>query len=286
MGLIFRVETTKKSGARIAVQRSTIVDGKEVRTQVGTYSKRRPAKLMYAKLHEDERHEFETFLNLTVMSEHFFDEDPETMDRMIVKIASKFKTALQSIAEKAWEYGIPFFPEVEMSYAAFNKAKLVEQKLKALGEANLQGLEALGIDIDEPSQPRFIDIETPVLFEKLIDIYGSLDALADAFSKACKKYANKDKSFQGHFFELYADLTDEKKYKYPKWYNGVAVCLLKEKGVDPLTLISVKKLAGHWLRIKKGQYKSVDQALKIFSEYFDLNAKQKSVAKGILKVSI
>jgi hypothetical protein len=280
MALRFRVEMTK-STPRIAVLRIRFDGtGKEIKPSehLGSFGLRHSPESIRNKLNDDEQYELDNFLGAIEFSKKFYDTEVHELDRFIIKVAPDFQADLFDLSKLARQYDLEFIPEKEMLYGVLNKAKEIEKKLNKLSGKTVNILEKHGINIDEMSDSLSPDLESKKLFEALLNLGLSEEALCKEFQDIAQNIYHKKTRFQPHFFKHYADPNNET--SFPKWYYTIAIDVLQKHGVNPLKIISPQKVAKHWARLRTDQM-SIDKAKQLFLTTF---VPSKNVEKRCLEM--
>lgn len=271
MALRFRIETTKKSGPRIAVVREIPQkDGSTKTEQLGSFSARKKPEALLSKLANDmERHEFNSYLSQLKFNKNHFGTDADKLDRMIIRIDENAKKKILELALACDEHNIPFMPEDCMLNSLLKRAAAAEAKLNHKLGKNVFLLESLGITIPNITLPQETDNWLTLPFQLLLTL-KSPDTVCNDFINLARKY-NKTTHFKPSYFQYYAGMAaDENKNKPSKWYYGIAVELLKNYRFDPIKQIPLEKVAEYWGWLQKSQL-PVDESIKAFVKKFESN---------------
>lgn len=264
MSLRFRVELTKGT-PRISVLRVISSEkGQEKLEPLGSFGQRKSPDLMRDKLNQEELYEFDNFLSALEFSNEFFKSEADELDRFIIKVAPSFQKALFELWKEASKYDLEFIPEKEMLYGVLNKAKEIEQKINKLSGKQVDVLESLGINIHEESSSLSSDKESKKLFQALLDL-NEPEKICQEFQEISQNTYHKNTRFETHFFKVYAD--PENKKNFPKWYYTIAIDVLQQHGINPLTIIAPHKVAKHWARLRVDKM-TLDKAKQQFISLF------------------
>lgn len=279
MALRFRVEMTKRT-PRISVLRVIASEaGQEKLEPIGSFGQRKPPDLLRDKLTKDELYEFENFLSTLDFSKQFFNCEAHELDRFIIKVAPQFQKALYELWEAAKKYDLEFIPEKEMLYGVLNKAKEIEQKINKLSGKKNNILEGLCINIYEDSNSIAPDIESKKLFQAMLNLNVSIEELCEEFQNIAQNIYHKNTRFEPHFFKHYA--YPNNKTTFPKWYYTVAIDLLLNHGINPLTIIAPYKVAKHWARLRVNKI-PLEKAKQVFLETFKPSKETKTKCLEII----
>lgn len=271
MPLRFRIETTKKSGPRIAVIREIPQkDGSFKTEQLGSFSSRKKPEALLPKLANDiERHEFNSYLSQLKFNKNHFSSEADKLDRMIIRIDEKAKKKILELALACDEYNIPFMPEDCMLNSLLKRAAVAEAKLNHKLGKNIFLLESLGITIPNITPPQETDGWLTLPFQLLLKLKSPNEVCND-FTNLARKY-HKTTHFKPSYFQFYAGMSaDENKNKPSKWYYGIAVELLNDYDFNPIKQIPPEKVAEYWGWLQKDVL-SIDEAIKAFIKKFELD---------------
>lgn len=281
MSLLFRIEATKQRGARIAVIREYIDNGETKKTQIGSITKKNYPALLLDKLTEEEQYELENFLSTLNFSKTYFGNEVEELDRFIIKVSPKFKTALYELWRQAKTHGMDFVPEEEMLYALLDKAKLIERTLNKISTTEINILKKYNIN-PEGYDDRFVAEEGQKLFHAILRLDISLEDISQEFGEIAKETYKKNTVFKPHYFKYYAELTtSENRKPFPKWYYAVAMDLLQKHNVNPLKIIFPTTAAKYWGKANLENHTS-SELTKTFLQKFQPAENQKDKCLNIL----
>jgi hypothetical protein len=280
MALRFRIETTKKSGPRIAVVREIVQENGIVKTeQIGTFSARKNPEALHSKfINDEERYEFKNYLSQLKFNKTYFGTEADKLGRIIVRLDETARKKITELALQCDKHGIPFIPEDCMLHALFKRAATAEAKLNQQLGKKVNLIESLNISIPEIIQPQEPDTETIKPFKALLKLNKPLEVICADFTELARKY-HKTTNFKPDYFKYYAGILHNDNQKKPsKWYYGIAVELLKKYKVDPLTILPVEKIAEYRGWLQKG-LQPIDQAVLEFMKLFEIkeNLKQQVI---------
>ena len=283
MLLKFRIETRKIKQPRIVVLRLSTKKGKPIEKSLGSFSAKRGYDHILKQLTPEELYEFENFVKTIEFAKSTFHCNADKLDRFIIKTAPEFKKALQTLWEKAKDYGIEFVPEQEMLLAAFNRAKIIEQQLAVLTDSECKVFEPLDIDITDVNPPKLNRTEDQKLLTAAVENADSLESLASLFNTIASQKYHKAPKFKAHHFEyLSQPVALSKKQPFPKWYYTIAIDALCQMGIKPDTLISPVLLIEHWLRLNKTG--SLERTITAFYQQFK-HLKNNPICMNVIKTS-
>lgn len=278
MKLYFRIEETRqRDKPRIEVVR-TIEDaqGKKKLQVVGSFGQRNSPEALFDKLTDEERYQLENFVAALHFSKKFFGTQANQLGEILIKVDKNFQEALEALWKLAKKYSLEFIPQKEMLYAVFTRAKKIEQEINQLSGRQNKVLEKLGINIEERTELLASDLESRKLFQVLLTLNQPIEKICQAFQAIARQKYQKKANFEPHYFNWYASCAEGSESKrFPSWYYSIAVDLLLDYGVNPLTLITPSKVVKHWLRLRLDRM-TLSQAKKAFIKDFKPSQKIES----------
>lgn len=274
MALWFRVQRNKLKTPRIAIERKH-----QIKTKAGTIKYKyetlggitdrkglKEIAEIIKKLDDYEHFQLQNYLDNRLFNKVNFNTDMDNVADQTIYFSPDFQNAIFELWKLANKHNIAFAPVQTALNAVLNKAKSVERSLNNKLGKEVNILEKLGIALDavagEELQER-IDRENRLLFKALVELKQPLDETCQEFINIAKKEYGKAVNLKPHYLKKYVD-SDQ---RLSKWYYSVAIDLLLEHDVNPITVISPLKVAEYWTQVRKANL-PIEKAHQLFLEIF------------------
>jgi hypothetical protein len=218
-----------------------------------------------------------------------FNVEPDHIEKFSIRTPQLFRGALTRLYMEGKRIGIEFIPHQVMLESLLQKAKLVQHKIDKINGFNCSILESIGINsqavISEEKAKQLIDTESRSLFKALLNLDQSVGKTCSELEIAAQKYGKKKRIPPPQLKEWAGDNPNrnpEKRVK--KWAYAIAIDVLHQHGMDPLSIIKPEKVAEYWAIQHQEKY-TLEEAKKAFIAEFNVSKNnQKEVLAAITNI--
>lgn len=256
-------------------------DGIKTQKKLGSFNdvndSERLTTIINKLLSNEERYEFDNFVNLLTFSEVNFNANAEMLDyRFMLRAPNDFHLALIKLWDNAKTYGLEFIPENEMIARMLNRGKAIEQYMQVLTDDDFSALSDLNIPLNKDT-PIYPDLYSKKLLKAALECVDSPVKLAEEFNHLSVQF-NKRANFKPHYFTFLID--PSRTYSTRRWYYSIAIEILLKYGKNPEEYAPLQIIVEHWLRLHKQV--EIEKTLGSFDKSFH-KSKEKEIAHNIIR---
>ncbi|CAN5425402.1 hypothetical protein BH10PSE19_BH10PSE19_04630 [soil metagenome] len=237
-------------------------------------------------LQPDEILQLKNWLAETALGEQF-NTGADELVKFTVRMPQTVYDALMHLYIEAKRVNIEFIPNQVMLDSLLHKAKLVQHKLDKINGFNSGILEKIGINteqiISKENKQELIDIESRVLFKTLLELKQPLSKTCTELEQAAKLIGKEQRIPPPKLQEWAGAMPSHNQNRLiKKWCYAIAIDVLQQHGIDPLTLIPPEKVAMYWA-IQQQQRYTLEEAQKKFTQTFNVPNEMVATVKDTIK---